>query len=192
MNDPKTRREYSTGEVEAIVRIALERQGTEGRISHDELLETAREIGVSAEDIEEAVAEEARIREAKAEIESSRQRSRQLFIANLVSFAVVNAALFVVDRAISGGTWFYWPLIAWGVAVAIHAVLLIFAAPPAEDTAQIEAMRGGSRARIDEAFVAASRISTRRARGTRSAPPPPREDDDDREAESRDDQRRQD
>lgn len=191
MNDPKTRREYSTGEVEAIVRIALERQGTEGRISHDELLETAREIGVSAEDIEEAVAEEARIREAKASIEASRQQSRQLFIANLVSFVVVNAALFVVDRMTSGGTWFYWPLIAWGVAVAIHAVLLIFAAPPADDDAQIEATRGKSRARIDAAFVAATRIPARRPRGGRAASPPS-DDDDDGEASSRDEQRRQD
>lgn len=191
MNDPKTRREYSTGEVEAIVRIALERQGTEGRISHDELLETAREIGVSAEDIEEAVAEEARIREAKASIEASRQQSKQLFIANLVSFVVVNAALFVVDRVTTGGTWFYWPLIAWGVAVAIHAVLLIFAAHPADDDAQIEATRGKSRARIDAAFVAATRIPARRPRGARAASPPS-DDDDDSEAPSRDEQRRQD
>jgi 2TM domain len=191
MNDPKSRREYSTGEVEAIVRIALERQGTEGRISHDELLETAREIGVSAEDIEEAVAEEARIREEMAQIEADRQRARRLFVANLVAFVVVNAALFVVDRMTSGGTWFYFPLIAWGVAVAIHAVLLIFTPDPADLTAQIEATRGKSRARIDAAF-GESRISARRPRFNRTGPLSPPSEDDDSEAEPRSQRHQQD
>lgn len=192
MTDPKSRRGYSTDEVGAIVRIALERQGTEGRISHDELLETAREIGVSAEDIEEAVLEEARIREAKAEAEARKQQGKRLFIANLVAFVVVNAALFVVDKMITGGTWFYWPIIGWGVLVGIHAVLLIFAKEPPEDDAEIEGMRGGSRARIDEAFDAATaQIGTRRPRGNGDATPSLSEADDS-EPEPRDRQQRQD
>jgi hypothetical protein len=103
----------------------------------------------------------------------------------------VNAALFVVDRVISGGIWFYWPLIVWGVAVAIHAVLLIFAPDPTEQTAQIEATRGRSRARIDEAF-GASRIPARRPRFNRTGPLPPSSDDDDSEAEPRSQRRQQD
>ena len=155
MNDPKTRREYSTDEVGAIVRLALERQGPEGRISHDELLETAREIGVSAEDIEEAVAEEARIRQAKAEIFARRRRLKQQFFANLVSFVAVNSALFIIDRVTTGGTWFYWPLLVWGIALTAHAAVLL--SPRTEDeTAKLEATRGKSRARIDAAFGAAA------------------------------------
>jgi hypothetical protein len=192
MTDPKSRRGYSTDEVGAIVRIALERQGTEGRISHDELLETAREIGVSAEDIEEAVLEEARIREAKAATEMRKQQAKRLFIANLVAFAVVNGALFVVDKMITGGTWFYWPIIVWGVLVGIHAVLLIFPKEPPEADVEIEGMRGGSRARIDEAFDAATaQIATRRPRSDRDATPALSEDNDS-ETEPRDRQQRQD
>jgi F0F1-type ATP synthase assembly protein I len=191
MNDPKGSRGYSTDQVGAIVRLALERQGTEGRISHDELLETAREIGVSAEDIEEAVAEEARIREAKAAREARKQQAKRLFIANLVAFIVVNAALFVVDKMTSGGTWFYWPLILWGVFAAIHAVVLIFAREPVDDADQIEAMRGSRRARIDEAFGAATgRVATRRPRVNRTAPP--LSEDDNGEAEPKGRQQRQD
>lgn len=160
MNDPKGRREYSTEEVGAIVRLALERQGPEGRISHDELLETAREIGVSAADIEEAVAEEARIRQARAEIGARRRRLKEQFIANLVSFVVVNAALFIVDRMTTGGTWFYWPLLVWGVAVGVHAAVLLFPRSQ-DDAATLEATRGRARARIDAAFDAA-RSSPRR------------------------------
>jgi len=156
MNDPKTRREYSTDEAGVIMRLALERQGPEGRISHDELLETAREIGVSAEDIEEAVAEEARIRQAKAEIVTRRRQLKRQFIANLVAFVVVNAALFIVDRLTTGGTWFYWPLLVWGVAVAVHAAVLLFPRKSDDETARLEATRGKSRARIDAAFGAAS------------------------------------
>src|SRR4051812_24256276 len=98
MNEPKSRREYSTAQVGAIVRIALERQGTEGRISHDELLETAREIGVATEDIEEAVAEEAKIRAARAAIGARRQKEKQRFLANLAALIVVNTTLFTIDK----------------------------------------------------------------------------------------------
>jgi hypothetical protein len=190
MNDPKSRRQYSTDEVGAIVRIALERHGTEGRISHDELLETAREIGVSADDMEEAVAEEARIREARAAIEARRMRARRWFSANLIAYIVVNAALFAIDRTMTGGTWYVWPLLIWGVVLALHAVFLIF--PKADEVEQLEATRGGSRARIDEAFGASvSRPSTRRPRIVRSAPPPPGEDEDP-EADSRARERQQD
>lgn len=170
MNDPKIRREYSTDEVGAIVRLALERQGPEGRISHDELLETAREIGVSAADIEEAVAEEARIREAKAEISAKRRRLKQQFIANLVSFVAVNVSLFVIDRVLTGGTWFYWPLLVWGIAVGAHAGILLF--PRTEDeNAKLEATRGKSRARIDAAFGAARTPATGLPKVNRQAPP---------------------
>jgi len=175
MNDPKARREYSTGEVGEIVRIALERQGSEGRISHDELLETAREIGVTAEDIEEAVAEEARIREARAAIEARRRLSRQWFVADLVAYFVVNIAIFFVDRAVTGGEWFVFPLIFWGIALAIHAVFVMFAKQ--DDEAQkLEETRGRSRARIDAAFGAA-RPPSPRPRAERSAPPIPADED---------------
>ena len=177
MNDPKARREYSTGEVGEIVRIALERQGSEGRISHDELLETAREIGVAAEDIEEAVAEEARIREARAAVEARQKLARQWFVADLVAFVVVNGAIYVVDRAVSGGRWFVFPLILWSIVLAIHAVFLVFAKED-DEAKRLEEARGRSRARIDAAFGAAtSSPGARRPRVERSAPPLPPDDD---------------
>lgn len=178
MNDPKVRREYSTGEVGEIVRIALERQGAEGRISHDELLETAREIGVAAEDIEEAVAEEAHIREARAAIEARRKLARQWFVADLVAYVVINGAIVVVDRAVSGGRWFVFPLILWGIVLAIHAVFLLFAKQD-DEAKRLEETRGRSRARIDAAFGAAtSSPGAPRPRVERSAPLPPDDEGD--------------
>jgi 2TM domain len=179
MNDPKVRREYSTGEVGEIVRIALERQGSEGRISHDELLETAREIGVTAEDIEEAVAEEARIREARAAIEARRKLAQQWFVADLVAYVVINGAIVIVDRAVSGGRWFVFPLIIWGIVLAIHAVFMVFA-KQGDEAQRLEETRGRSRARIDAAFGAAtSSPGARRPRAGRSVPPLPPDDDGD-------------
>jgi hypothetical protein len=140
--------------------------------------------------MEEAVAEEARIREARAAIDARRGRARRWFIVNLIAYIVVNAALFFVDKRMTGGTFYVWPLIVWGVALALHALFLLF--PKGDENEKLEATRGKSRARIDEAFGASFSVpSSRRPRIVRSAPPPPSEDEDP-EAESRTRERQRD
>ncbi len=154
MNDPKSIRKYTNDEVGAILRRAFERQSGEGRISHDELLETAREIGVSATDIEEAVAEEERIREARARVDAELRRARLVFFVHLSAYVLGNAVLFAVNMVQGGAVWFYWPLIVWTLALVLHAAWLALVGGPeaARRTAEIEATRGQSRARIDAAF----------------------------------------
>ena len=46
------------------------------------------------------------------------------FYAHLTVYLLVNLGLFVIDFASGSGWWFYWPLVGWGVAVAIHAVFV--------------------------------------------------------------------
>jgi len=56
--------------------------------------------------------------------ERARQRVRALksFYAHVITYVGVMIALFFVDYFDRGGTWwFYWPLIGWGIAVAVHA-----------------------------------------------------------------------
>jgi len=72
--------------------------------------------------LEELVpAEEAKYQAAKARA----QAVQGLYIHMLV-FVVINAGLFLINLATrgSGGSWwFYWPLPAWGVALAIHIMV---------------------------------------------------------------------
>lgn len=119
MNDPKIR-DLSIDEYES-------------RHSHD-MLETAREIRVSPEEQEEAVALEEQRRleqatlalheEAVAAYEAAvagRKRARSWLITQAIAFAVGNAALFAIDQVIAGGGWFRWPLLGWSLLLAAHA-----------------------------------------------------------------------
>ena len=44
------------------------------------------------------------------------------FYHHLTVYLVVNAILFLIDIFSGGGTWFYWPLFGWGIAVAVHGL----------------------------------------------------------------------
>ena len=51
-----------------------------------------------------------------------RASAKLAFYKHLAAYALVNIALLVLNLATSPGTlWFYWPLLGWGVAVAVHA-----------------------------------------------------------------------
>ena len=48
------------------------------------------------------------------------------FYIHLGVFMVVNLGLFAINMLTSPDTlWFYWPLLGWGVGVAIHAFTLL-------------------------------------------------------------------
>ena len=40
---------------------------------------------------------------------------------HILLFAIVNLGLFVIDATYSGGQWFFYPLIAWGALLLVHA-----------------------------------------------------------------------
>lgn len=61
-------------------------------------------------------------------LERARKRVEEIkgFYVHLGVYLIVNAALFTIDMITSPGTlWFYWPLMGWGIGVAIHAFALV-------------------------------------------------------------------
>lgn len=66
----------------------------------------------------------------ESEYRRARERAEMLqgLYIHLLVFAVVNAGLFVINvltRGDDGGWWFQWPLLAWGVGLAVHVVVTI-------------------------------------------------------------------
>ncbi len=43
------------------------------------------------------------------------------FYTNLAAYVIVNLGLFILDMLTGGGTWFFWPLLGWGIGLAAHA-----------------------------------------------------------------------
>ena len=65
-----------------------------------------------------------------ADYEHARERAKAIqgLYTHLLVYAVINAGLFLINwatRGPHGYWWFYWPLLGWGVAVAIHMLTFI-------------------------------------------------------------------
>lgn len=120
---------YSPEDVTAIVASALRRRRERGDISHDELLETAGELGIPRHDIEEAARHLATERDLEQARTLWRARQRRGFYGHLASYGIVNFFLFQVDVLTAGSTWFHWPLLGWGVGLAFHAYSAFFPDP---------------------------------------------------------------
>jgi hypothetical protein len=62
------------------------------------------------------------------EYQQARERAKAIqgLYIHLLVYAVINTGLFLINwltRGGDGGWWFYWPLLGWGVGVAIHVVV---------------------------------------------------------------------
>jgi hypothetical protein len=119
-------RSYSDEEVREILRRAVDRDVKDvDALTHEELVDAAREIGIPAETVERAAAEIDEVRELRHEIELRRARRKRRFLRHTATWAVVNAFLFLIDFVAPGGWWFYWPLIGWGLFLALHMLRVV-------------------------------------------------------------------
>ncbi|APR84513.1 Hypothetical protein A7982_09862 [Minicystis rosea] len=175
--DPKNLPTYSKEEVASILTRALDRSHEGGRISHDELLETAREIGVTTLEIEAAVADEVRSRAEQLVHDEAQQRAARKFLRHLATFVVASAALVLVDLRLTGGVWWYFAVLAWALGVGVHAVLVFRPkkAAPAPPRASATSLTPG----------APMRIEVRGARMERRSAPDPRQTDQNEKSETR-------
>lgn len=122
MNDSKNPQTYTKEEVVSILSRGLDRNHEGGRISHDELLETAREIGMTTLEIEAAVADEVRKRAERMALEEQQKRAVRGFLKHAIAFVVTSVLLVIVDVRLTGGVWWYFAIGAWGLGVGAHAV----------------------------------------------------------------------
>ena len=151
-------RKYKDSEVDAILQRALSEQGD---IAHDDLVAAAAEIGVSRDAIERAAERlDERMEEADA-VAEARQKRKQRFQASMMTFVIVNIFLFAIDMLTGGGWWFYWPLLSWGMLMALQGAKLL--QPEPVPKALVKRRR---KARKDAARVA---VETQRKHRTATA-----------------------
>jgi len=60
-------------------------------------------------------------------------QARRGLYAHAVVYVIVNAVLFTIDYLTPGGPWFYWPMLGWGVGLAINAVVVLTGLTPGSE-----------------------------------------------------------
>ncbi len=129
-----TEKRYSRQDVDAILGRALEREHAQGELTHHELVEAAREVGVAPEAIERAAAEVMAERREREELRAARAREWREFFAHLIPFVLVNALLVTINFFTGRFPWSLFPLLGWGIGLASH--LYAVAVPDPEKLAR--------------------------------------------------------
>jgi hypothetical protein len=128
------RRTYSQEEVTEILKRALRQQSLRGdQLSHDELVEMADEVGIDRDALDAATADLLQTREAELvqhsearELAEERARRFSKFVSSLFTFLVLGVAFYFINRQAGGETWFWYPVIGFGIALAFQLRGIIF------------------------------------------------------------------
>jgi hypothetical protein len=120
-----TLRQYSNHEVNRIIRRALKLK-QEDTINHQDLIETASEIGIDPKILETAILQEQR-EYTKEKIRKARSKRRKLgFYSHLWSYLIVNVALLLINNLTPGPWWVQWSVLGWGIGLAFHFKAIYF------------------------------------------------------------------
>jgi hypothetical protein len=115
-------RSYTREEADEILRRALLQQGTGDGVHHDDLVAAAREVGIPTDAIESAAQQLGERRVVDERVQLLRIRKRRAFLRHLMTYMIVNAGMFFVDRLDGGAWWFHWPLVIWGIFLLLAGV----------------------------------------------------------------------
>ena len=116
-------RRYTPDEVNAILRRAIDRQGASsvGALTHEDLMETARELGLDPAQVEAAIAEQQEVGAIEAARETWKAQRKRKFFEHLRSYILVNVVLFLINFVTGSPVWFVWPLFGWGIGLLFDA-----------------------------------------------------------------------
>jgi 2TM domain len=110
-------KQFSKDDVDRIIRRAL-KLNKEDSISHQELMDTAREFGIDPQTLDAAIEMD------KVEFEKEKARKNRLlrkkarFHRHLWSYLIIIGALLVINIMTPGPWWFQWPALGWGIGLA--------------------------------------------------------------------------
>jgi hypothetical protein len=120
-----TLRHYSGDEVNRIIRRALKFK-QDDTISHQDLVETAQDIGIDSTLLETAILQEQQGLKKQKIREARLKRRRVGFYSHLWSYIMGIAVLLLINHFTPGPWWFQWPLLGWGIGLAFHCKAVFF------------------------------------------------------------------
>ncbi|MEI8254230.1 MAG: 2TM domain-containing protein [Deltaproteobacteria bacterium] len=155
-------RKYTRDEMHEILRRALERQPERADITHDEMIEAAREVGIDTSAVESAAHDLVSQRSVVDAETAELTRRRRGFVRSLGVYGIVNVALAALDLLTTGGRWWFAVAIIWGIFVALHALSVFVPRheDPAERKRRLEALVARDARRLEHE----ARLAEKRAR----------------------------
>jgi hypothetical protein len=127
MNEYSTR-QYGKDEVDRIIRRALKLK-KEDSISHQELIDTAREFGIDQQTLEDAIKEDKETYEKEETRRTRLLRRKARFHRHLGSYIIVIGGLMLINIVTPGPWWFQWPALGWGIGLAFNFRAAYFPSP---------------------------------------------------------------
>ncbi len=119
-------RRFTSDEVSAIVRRGLEQQSGLGDVSYEELEDIALQSGISAQVLQQAIAEEEAHREREQAKEKWHKRCKRGFYQHLLAYVLVNGFLVTINLMTGGYFWAIWPMLGWGLGLTFDATATFF------------------------------------------------------------------
>ena len=108
-------RQYTGEEASHIIRLALEKRSSD-MISHQDLIDTAEELGLDEATIKAAIKTDLELRK----LARKAKLKKKAFAYHLYSYMCVNSLLFIINALTPGPWWFQWSLLGWGVGLVFH------------------------------------------------------------------------
>ena len=112
-------RKYTSNEISRIIRRALKLKNDD-TMSHNDLLDLAKELGLDSQTVETAVEEEQEEFEMERDQKSRLDRRKAGFKSHLWSYIIVIGALMLINIFTRGPWWFQWPALGWGIGLAFN------------------------------------------------------------------------
>ena len=121
-------KQYSKDQVDRIIRRALKLK-KEDTITHQELLDTAKEFGIDPQTLEAAIAEDQKVFQKERARRRRLARRKARFHRHLASYIIVIGALLIINIMTPGPWWFQWPALGWGIGLALNFKAAYFPMP---------------------------------------------------------------
>ena len=112
-------KQYNKDEVDRIIRRALKLKKVDS-ISHQELIDTAREFGIDPQTLEAAVKADKEVFEKEKALKKRLLRRKARFHRHLWSYIIVIGFLLLINAMTPGPWWFQWPALGWGIGLAFN------------------------------------------------------------------------
>lgn len=133
---------YTTQELGQAIALALDRkakaEATGGKYDYDDLKAAANEVGIDEKELRTALASlRPALPPAPEQMSARRLRAKQKLQRHAAIWGAFSVFFFLLDMVTAGGEWFFFPVLGWGVGLAVQAIKYYF---PVDLTPEEEAI----------------------------------------------------